>query len=137
MSPKDPKVRSTHWILLVASGGLLAVALFLEFVIADQHAVSIFELHQHTFVPVAVHLFAIASMMLSLLPVMRVSWLALKRSRLSWQLAAASAAFAAVLLGYTMPAALSAFTVSLGALIWRHLSVSRAGDSDRSRSEAE
>ena len=119
MSPQDPKVRSTHWILLVASGGPLAVALFLEVAMADQHAISIFRLHEHTFVPVAVHLLAIASMVLSLLPIARTSWLALKRGRLSWQLGAVSAACLAVLVGYTMLAAVSAFIVSLGALQWR------------------
>ena len=109
---------STHATLLIASAGLLAAALFLEGVISPNHRVAGLDEHH---VPGAVHALAIISVLVSLWPALQEMWLAARVRRLHWQVVVVAGVLTTLAVGQVMIGAVSAWLLSLGSLVWRHL----------------
>ena len=110
--------RVRHLTLVIASGGLLASAAILEAVIADVHFVSVFALHEHTPVPIVVHLIAYASALLSLSPALTDVVGALGRGALNWRISVLLATALLIIAGRVIVGSGLAFLFLVGSVLW-------------------
>ena len=128
---RGPFLASPHATLLIVSAGLLTAALFLEGVIPGQHEVGGVVDEHH--LPGAVHGLAIISVLLSLWPALHEIWRAARIRRLHWQTVVVAGVLTTLAMGQVMAGAVSAWLLSLGSLVWRHLTGSdRRGGAARS-----
>ena len=104
--------RSAHAVWLMAGGFVFMVAMSLEWLTAIMHGVPMTVIHEHTIVPAGVHALAIASIPISLFPVLR------RRSRRR-SLGTAAVIAPLLLTGQTLATGFLVWVVSAAILVWQ------------------